>query len=278
MNTAHLSFEQCEPNHWQFRYIGETKKEMEYFDSGLELIGADMPGKAAQKFRMVLRNFPEHIGALYHLGCAMKAQGKGLDAWAFFELAVALARSKIPREFVWKDAVISWYAGDNRDYMQSCMLLAIELIERGFFERGSGYLEHLLVVWPNDNLGVRHIVPECYLRMGAYDKALAHAKLHADEDSPYILYSAPLAMLKTGRDGEARESMTQAVARRPKVAQELLKKMHVPPRGMISWAESPGGADEAYRYWQRMGPFWLSEPKAIDLLRSVAVERGVKIG
>jgi tetratricopeptide (TPR) repeat protein len=270
MNDAKLTFEQWEPDHWQFSYRGDTRKAEDDFSEGLEYLEDGQHGKAARKFRSALRRFPEHIGALHHLGCALKEQGKDLDAWAFFEMAVSVAKAKIPGDFDWEGVVISWYEGDNRPYMRACLQLALELMDRGFCDRACTYLEHLLAVWANDNLGVRYVVPECYLRMEAWDKVLSHATANPEDDSPYILYAVPLALTKSGRDEEAREAMKQAIKRRPKVAQELLKTEHEPPPSMIPWGESPGGEDEAYNYWQRMGPFWASDRKALDMLQTVA--------
>ncbi len=276
MDIVCLTFDEWEPGHWQFSYRGDIEKADEKYSDGLELLEDGALGKAALKFRAALVRFPEHIGAIMHLGYTLKLQGKPLEAWAFVEMAVSVARAKIPAAFSWDGVVISWYEGENRAYLRACLQLGIELMERGYHERASCYFEHVLMVWPNDNLGVRYVAPDCYLRMGAYDKVVALVSRYADEDSPYLIYAVPLAQLKAGRTDEARKAMARAVARRPKVAQELLRQEHTPPADMSPLGTRTGGADEAYSYWQGLAHFWQPDSQAIALLRSVAEEAGVQ--
>ena len=63
--------------------------------------------------------------------------------------------------------------------------------------------------------------------------------------------------------------LKKAIRKSPKVARELLKKRHTPPKTLFPDRYTVGGEDEAYYYWERNGILW-DDPEMKEWLIQVA--------
>ena len=98
---------------------------------------------------------------------------------------------------------------------------------------------------PNDNQGVRYLPPHCWFENNELSRILTHCRKYRDDSAPEILYSEALALVRLGRNEEARTALEHCVAELPLVGRELLKKRHPRPKSVLEGFISPGGADQA---------------------------------
>ncbi|PID33639.1 MAG: hypothetical protein CR955_01220 [Thiotrichales bacterium] len=125
----------------------------------------------------------------------------------------------------------------------------------------------LLLVCPDDNLGVRCILPALWFKKGDYLSVIRLCKKHEDDIIPEIIYGNPLAHLLMGENKKAEKLLQQAKKELPLVAKELLKKRHRRPASEFPGFIASGGADQAYEYWSQYGEFWKKCDKATELLK-----------
>ena len=128
-----------------------------------------------------------------------------------------------------------------------------------------------MAVNPNDNQGVRYILPKCWFET---NNEAAIIQLWQGDDGPDILYSKALAFSIEKRMSEARAAVQECVAARPLVARELLQEKHIEPERRFPDAIMLGGADEAWEYWRAYGRYWCKSKLAMDLLRQATEMEG----
>ena len=132
----------------------------------------------------------------------------------------------------------------------------------------------LLAVNPNDNQGVRYMLPKCWFETNNVAAIIEHCRLWPGDNGPDILYSKALALSIDKRMSEARAAVQECIAARPLVARELLRKKHVEPERRFPGAITLGGADEAWEHWRAYGRYWRKSKLAMDLLRQAAKMEG----
>ena len=147
----------------------------------------------------------------------------------------------------------------------------LRCITLGFTAKIAGML---LAVNPNDNQGVRYILPKCWFETNNEAAIIEHCQLWQGDDGPDILYSKALAFSIEKRMSEARAAVQECVAARPLVARELLQEKHIEPERRFPDAIALGGADEAWEYWRAYGRYWCKSKLAMDLLRQATEMEG----
>ena len=82
--------------------------------------------------------------------------------------------------------------------------------------------------------------------------------------------SEALALVRIGRDRDARAVLQNCITKLPLVGKELLKKKHPKPKSKgTNGYVTHGGADQAYAYWKCFGKYWLDSESAMELLNQV---------
>lgn len=124
-------------------------------------------------------------------------------------------------------------------------------------------------VCPNDNLGVRYILPKLWLDKGDVLSVIRHCKKHEEDYSPEIIYTYPLALILSGESGKAELLLAEAKTKFPLVAKELIKKRHSKPKSSVYGGITVGGPDQAYEYWKQYGKYWSKSAQAMELISRI---------
>lgn len=265
-----MKLQQLDKDAWVFPEDAVPRALFDDFETALK---AWQEGKVAVTEKILLSvvsQCPDYIDALHHLALLYKEAGREGAAFAYWQAAVGVGLRAFPEEFSWGRSKLEWGFLDNRPFLRAYHALGLWFLQQGQYEDAIEIFGHLLAASPNDNLGTRYILPECWFGAGEPAKVVAHCQTHGDDGGPDIHYSLGLALVMCGKVESAKQVLEAAVSRLPLIAKELLKKSHRRPAsyrdGYISW----GGTDQAYDYWQRMGKYWQKSEKAMHLLKVVA--------
>lgn len=169
---------------------------------------------------------------------------------------------------------MDWGHLENRAFLRAYHALSIALLRQNRHVEAIEILALLVSVCPNDNLGARYMLMQCYLDAQSWQAAIDLSLQYPEDIGPDILYSKAVALMKLHRNEDALDSLQQAVRYRPNVAKELLKSRHVGPKSMFSGSLQVGGADEAFDYWERNKAHWTKGSQALELLSTCVREKG----
>jgi tetratricopeptide (TPR) repeat protein len=251
-------------------WVMSSDKSMNDIDDAVDMAIDDWrAGKALMAERKLLAALvkcPDHIDALHHLSLIYQETGRKVECHVFNMAAVAAGFLAIPKEFVWGRSKVEWSSYANRPFLRAYHVLGLWHMENGNHSEATEVFSRMLSLNPNDNIGVRYLLPACWLALNEPEKVIEHCLQYEDDASPDIQYSYALALVLLRKTGTAKEAMGSAVSSFPLVAKELLKKTHRRPAstfpGTITW----GGADQAYEYWRQYGKYWAESEKAMQLL------------
>lgn len=265
-----MKLHEIEKNLWVFSDDHITEQIDDAFDEAKDAWRAGQFLVAEKKFLALVERCPNHIDALHHLSIFYGEAGRDATSYVYSQAAVGVGLQAIPEKFSWTESRMEWGFLQNRPFMRAYHALGLWFLNHKRYEEAAEAFSRLLAVCPNDNLGVRYILADCWFAQDQPEKVVEHCQKHGDDSAPEIQYSFALALVVTGKVESAKKVLESAVPHMPLVAKELLKKSHRRPTsampGTITW----GGADQAYEYWHRFGKYWASSEKAMHLLKIVA--------
>jgi tetratricopeptide (TPR) repeat protein len=264
-----ITFENIYDDEWcfndeliNFSTHEELEQAIDYWHSGnLEL--------AEKQLKSIISNNPYHIDAYHHLSIIYEENSMELEAYLYCREATRIGLSIIPKEFSWKTSGLNWGHLDNRPFLRAYHNLGLWLERRKEIDQAIEIFANILSVCPNDNLGVRYILPKLWLCMGDLLSVIRHCKNHSDDCSPELMYTYPLALVLIGEVEKARPLLIKAKSQFPLVTKELIKKRHTRTKSAVYGCITIGGADQAYEYWSEYGAYWSNSPQAMLLLSSL---------
>lgn len=266
-----MKLEQIGKDEWAFADDTIPGELHDQFDAALDAWQDEGKIAVAEKALLgIIVCCPDHIDALHHLALLYQDSARDALAFACWQAAVGVGLRAFPDEFSWQRSRLDWGFLENRPFMRAYHALGLWFRQYGHHADAIEVFSRLLAVCPNDNLGTRYILPECWFGAGEPAKVIAHCQTHGDDGGPDIQYSLGLALVMCGKVESAKQVLEGAVSRLPLVAKELLKKSHRRPAGYNDGYVSWGGADQGYDYWQRVGKHWQASEKAMHLLKVVA--------
>lgn len=261
---------EMEKNNWGFEEDSTFTSEIfERFDQALDTWEKGHDEVAEKMLRAVVAECPHHIDALHHLSLIYREQGRETEAYIYCQAAVSIGLHAIPEKFRWKTARMEWGWWENRPFMRAYKNLGVWNLDNARFDEAIEIFKRLLSVNPNDNQGMRYLLPKCWFEKNELSRIIVHCRKYADDVCPEIPYSEALALVRLGRSEDARTVLENCVAELPLVGRELLKKRHPRPKSKIKGYISHGGADQAYQYWKLFGKYWSESESALELLRQV---------
>ena len=261
---------EMEKNNWGFEEDSTFTREIfERFDQALDIWETGHDEEAENMLRAVVEECPNHIDALHYLSLLYGGQGREVEAYIYCQAAVGIGLHALPKKFRWETARMEWGWWENRPFMRAYRNLGMWNLDNARYDEAIEIFERLLSVNPNDNQGVRYLLPKCWFEKNELPRILTHCRKYADDVCPEILYSEALALARLGRSEEALEALEACVAKLPLVGRELLKKRHPRPKSKMEGYITHGGPDQAYQYWQLFGQYWSESESALELLRQV---------
>ena len=261
---------EMEKNNWSFEEDSAfTSEILERFDQALDTWEKGHDEEAEKMLHVVIAECPNHIDALQHLSLLYLGQGREVEAYIYCQAAVGIGLHALPEKFRWKTAKLEWGWLENRPFLRAYHNLGLWHLDNARYDEAVGIFKRLLSVNPNDNQGVRHLLPHCWFETNELSKIVTHCRKYRKDVAPEILYSQALALAGLGRNEEALEALKNCVAELPLVGRELLKKRHPKPKSLIEGYIAHGDADQAYYYWEAFGKYWSESESALELLRQV---------
>jgi tetratricopeptide (TPR) repeat protein len=131
----------------------------------------------------------------------------------------------------------------------------------GQYEKAIEKFNFILNVNPNDNQGVRYLLPKCYIHLKKYEEFLLLDKKMDEADSLYYVFPKIAAYFKLGNIYQAKITYKLAKEKHPFVAEELVKKKHNFPHDefdppLYGDGAPTGSRQEAFNYWKETNQLW----------------------
>lgn len=260
-----MKLEQYLDDEWVFQDSELPYKAIEAGDVAVDLWHSGQVNDAEHKFLGVIQQYPNHIDAIHHYSMFLEATGREIDAYLACRAAVSIGLQAIPSEFSWESSRLDWGSIANRPFLRAYHKLGLYCLRQDRFGESELIFSRLLSVSPNDNLGVRYMLPKVWFKLGKPEMVVSLCQKY-DDSAPEISYSLALALVIQKQEYKASKALKQAIKEMPLVRKELLKKRHTRPKGMREGYISHGGADQAYAYWEEYGECWSSSISAMELL------------
>ena len=261
-----IKLEKYEDGEWGFNDSLIEPSVHEELDQAIDCWYSGKPESAVKKLKAIISKNPCHIDAYHHLSMIYEESEMDFEAYLCCGEAVRIGLSVIPDEFSWKTSHLIWGFLGNRPFLRAYHNLGLWLERRKEIDEAINVLSNILSVGPNDNLGVRYILPKLWLKKGDVLSVIRHCKSLADDCSPEIMYTYPLALILSEEVEKARPLLMEAKSQFPLVAKELTKKRHPKPKSNIDGSVMVGGADQAYVYWEEYGEYWSGSKLAMELI------------
>lgn len=261
MNLIHM-----EDDRWAFDDPNIDSSSYELLDDAISFWESNHYDASEAVLKKIVRENSSHIDAYHHLSIIYEETSRDVEAYLCCREAVRIGLSAIPKEFDWRKSKLEWLVLDNRPFLRAYLNLGILHEKRGELDLAIEVLKRIISICPNDNLGVRYILPKLCFEQGDILGVIRLCKEFESDSAPEILYSHPLAMVLSGESKKAEKLFSVAVDALPIVAKELKKKRHTRPKSMMKGHITHGGADQAYEYWKQYGKYWKNSEDAMSLL------------
>ncbi len=125
----------------------------------------------------IISKNPYHIDAYHHLSMIYEENELNFEAYLCCREAVRIGLSAIPEDFSWASSILQWSHLDNRPFLRAYHNLGLWLEKRKEVDEAIIVYGNMLSVCPNDNIGVRYILPKLWIEAGNLLSIEALAKL-----------------------------------------------------------------------------------------------------
>ena len=179
---------------------------------------------------------PQAALALYRQACEAGAEALGAEA---FE----------------EDVGHFWGLIETRPYMRARHALAMALWEAGEREAAAHHYREMLRLNPNDNQGIRYLLIDALIALGADAEAERLLKQYEKDGSAAMTWSAALlAFRRGGRSKAADAALKRAIKANPHVPDYLLGRKKLPE--LLPAFIGMGDRNEAIAYVHGAAPVW----------------------
>jgi tetratricopeptide (TPR) repeat protein len=229
--------------------------------------------EAERVFVHLTKEFPEFIDAHHHLALIKRNIGERTQAFLIWRNIVGFGLGLFPSNFYFGRDRLPWATLDNRPFLRAYHALGLEYLDRNEIERASMIFSNILDMNPNDNQGIRALQIDCYFRLRRPNNILTLLNGFPDDTMAETTYGKVLALYQLGDLKRAEKALETALQYLPKVAEEIIKKQHRPPKPAFHGFITHGGADQAYQYWKDQGIHWKQTEGSIEFIKGF-VEKG----
>jgi hypothetical protein len=266
MNQWYSTKSPDEKDSWEIRRRTDPFDLDDRAYAAMELSSEGKNDQAEQMLIEILRIDMANLLAMDGLAHLYYTTGRRSEAFRLASTGVLIGLEALPKTFKWGKSQLSYYWLPNRPFIRLLFLRASILATvQGEQESATDSLANLLGSCPNDNLGVRYLLPSLYIKQDRLDEVITLCNRYPDDCSPFLTFARPLALALSNRHAEAAAALAVAAESCPLVLKELRRKRHPKPRGYNGYSYAAGSAEEAFLYWEDYGEFW-ENPKAKALL------------
>ena len=198
-----------------------------------------------------------------HVLLAEEAAQTAEEARAFYQQGVEAGEQALGPDGFWQYAGHFWGFLETRPYMRARAGLADVLWQLGRHEEAIGHYQEMLVLNPNDNQGIRHVLAGHLLARNdiAALKELI-GRYEEDNDATWLYTRVLLAFRQN--DAEAGQ-LAEAAWHSNRHVPGVLSGRTAPVRSVDGYI-TMGGEDEAAEYVAQNGALWRATPGAVEWL------------
>ena len=251
-----LKVEEVAEHEWEFIYPPKYRQLMDKFDGGVELWQTGHARAAEKIYKEIIAEFPGFIDVYHHLGLLYEESGRDKLAFENWLKGYQIGNACFPHNFTPGKDLLPWAFLENRPFLRCTHAFGLCFFDGGNLAKAMELFEFIISANPNDNQGIRALLAEGYLKTGNYRAVLDLCGKYKGDPTVELTYGKPYALFKLGDKGKASLLLREAIQFSPKVAKELLKKRHIPPKSLHPDRYTVGGDDEAFYYWERSGILW----------------------
>jgi len=158
-----------------------------------------------------------------------------------------------------------WGFMENRSLNTALSSIVGILKQLGHNDRAISYTERLIMINPNDNLGLRGGLINEYLAQKEYNKTFKLLRLYSNDFSLDISMAKILALWATGDIDSAQKHWLKVKKYNSHIKKYMIKSKIAIPK--LSYAVTMGGEDEAWLYRDAARNIWLKHKGAINWLK-----------
>lgn len=272
MEFIEVSSFRFDPKEYQFFYKRIDEDAQNKFWDAVEYMHTKNHFIAIQWLEELVLKYPEFIDAWMHLGLAYKTIEQKSKCLSCITTAFCLGKVSLPAKFDQKKHHLIWAQLENRPFLRSCHALGLEYQELEWYRDALVLYQFILDVNPNDNQGVRDLIPECYLGLREYNSFIDFYNRNEEGAMTGMSISYALALIAVGKHDEAKEHIMLTWSYYHLIWKELLKKRHRKPAvpSFLKGYASTNGSDMAYEYWKRCGKYWDQVDGALEYLGEIS--------
>ncbi|MDZ4850128.1 MAG: hypothetical protein SGI77_12655 [Pirellulaceae bacterium] len=138
------------------------------FDVALEWMECGESTKASKAIRALLKQFPYHIDLYHHLGLIEQRLNRRDRALKYFEMGYRIGLLSLPKDFSEK---LRWGFLKNRPFLRAAHGYGLALEGKGRVLEAAEVYQRILSLNPDDNQGIRYLLPSLYIAAKATYKA-----------------------------------------------------------------------------------------------------------
>jgi tetratricopeptide (TPR) repeat protein len=262
----------CDCNEWRFQESDATIAATGEFDALLERLGGifrTCTPPLADALREFLERHPNHIDALHHYSSCLSREGKFLDSFAFSETAVTVGMRTLPKIFeIGRDRLPTGFV-QNRPFLRALHGLMLAQRNLNLIEDAIETGEMCLALDRQDRMGARESLVYYFLESGRDASAVALFESEAYKETFFAVeYLHPLALIRLGREEEARTSLERCLHYYPQVARFILNQRLPRPKSEDAFGGVTSGSElEGWIHGRNFSQHWRSNEKSLKLLR-----------
>lgn len=226
-------------------------EEEQPFEDALDLLRAGDYQRAGIALREFINRYPYYIDAYHHLGLIEYERPRRKRASKYFEMGYRIGLRSLPTGFQHQ---LPWTFLDNRPFLRAAHAYGLSLSAAKRYIEASEVYEQILAWNPNDNQGLRYLLPDVYLFGKAPSKARRALEQYGCDGMN--LYTMCLIDIMEGRQRDAFRYLCYGVSYNwhflnmvltgSKPATAPIRERHV----------TMGGFNEAAEYLWNLRQFW----------------------
>ena len=150
-------------------------EDSEPFEQALDTFRAGYYDEAGESLRAFINEYPYHIDSYHHLGIIETDLGHPERALKYFETGYRIGLLSITDSF---GGTLPWICLENRPFLRAAHGYGLALERKRRHLEAVEVYEQILALNPNDNQGIRYLLPSLYLKAQAPQKARAALEQH----------------------------------------------------------------------------------------------------
>lgn len=254
-------------NEWEFIYPSELNPLITQFDQVAKDLTRSNAEQALKLFNALKKQLPQYID-LYNLIALIHMWRKEYEeAIDTIETGLDHIKQLFPDDFFKEQPLVEWSIQSNRPFLSCLSKLGISLTYTKRYRDAIDIFEQLMMMNPQDHLGIRNLLLWVYLKEEWLSAAKDLCVFYKDDMLPPLSYGYALVLYKQGDLEQAQLQLSSACEFYPAIAERLLKmtseNFH---EDLLTLFEKP---DDAEIYANNYGVFWHETTDALALLAKV---------